>query len=251
MNTTKNTVLITGGSAGIGLEIAKLLSEKGNQVIITGRNKERLDKALQQLPGAVGIQSDISREAEINALAEKLRAEHPALNVVVNNAGAAHLYSLVAENINAAEKAKEEIQTNYLSIIQLNEKLLPLLKKQSEAAIVNVSSVVAFVPSGLATYSASKAALHSYTQALRIALENTTVKVFELIPPLVNTEFSAPIGGKENGMPSSEVAAHFLSSFEKDELEIRVGQTEAVYRLFLSDPAEALKLINTQRKIKP
>lgn len=250
MNTAKNTVLITGGSAGIGLEIAKLLSEKGNQVIITGRNKERLDKALQQLPGAVGIQSDISHEAEINALAEKLQAEFPALNVVINNAGAAHLYSLVAENINASEKAKDEIQTNYLSIIQLNEKLLPLLQKQKEAAIVNVSSVVAFVPSGLATYSASKAALHSYTQALRIALESTSVKVFELIPPLVNTEFSAPIGGK-NGMPSSEVAEHFLSSFEKDKFEIRVGQTEVVYRLFLSDPAEALKLINAQRDVKP
>lgn len=249
MNTVNNTVLISGGSAGIGLEIARLFSENGNKVIITGRNKERLDKALHQLPNAIGIQSDISSEADTSALAEKINLEYPNLNMVINNAGAAHLYSLVAENVNAVEKAQEEMLTNYLSIIRLNEKLLPLLKKQKEAAIVNVSSVVAIVPSGLATYSASKAALHSYTQALRIALENISspVKVFELMPPLVNTEFSAPIGG-ERGMPAFEVAEQLLRSIEKDEFEIRVGQTETVYRLYLSNPSEALKLVNAQRE---
>ncbi len=253
MKITENTILITGGSAGIGLEIAKLFSEKGNKVIITGRNKERLDNALQQIPNVIGIQSDISNEADTNALVEKIKLEYPNLNVVINNAGAAQVYNLVAENVNASEKAQEEMLTNYFSIIRLNEKLLPLLKTQKEAAIVNVSSVVAFVPGGLATYSASKAALHSYTQALRVALDNisSSVKVFELMPPLVNTEFSAPIGG-QNGMPASEVAEQFLSGFEKDELEIRVGQTEAVYRLFLSNPAEALKLVNAQREqVKP
>lgn len=252
MNTTNNTVLITGGSAGIGLEIAKLFSKKGNKVIITGRNAGRLEKALRQLPNAIGIQSDISKEADINALEKKINADYPNLNVLINNAGAAYVYNLVTENVNATEKAQEEMLTNYLSIIRLNEKLLPLLKMQKEAAIVNVSSVVAFVPSGLATYSASKAALHSYTQALRIALENisSSVKVFELMPPLVNTEFSAPIGG-QNGIPASNVAAQLLTSLEKDEFEIRVGQTEAVYRLFLSDPAEALKLVNAQREVNP
>lgn len=248
MKVTRNTMLITGGSAGIGLEIAKLFSAKGNKVIITGRNKERLENALQQIPNSIGIQSDVSNESETNALVEKLKAEHPDLNVVINNAGAAQVYNLTSENVNAAEKAQEEIQTNYISIIRLNEKLLPLLKTQKEAAIVNVSSIVAYVPSGLATYSASKAALHSYTQSLRIALDHisSSVKVFELLPPLVNTEFSAPIGG-QNGMPASEVAESLLNGFDNDEFEIRVGQTEDVYRLFLSNPAEALKLLNTER----
>lgn len=247
MNTVNNTVLVTGGSAGIGLEIAKLFSEKGNKVIITGRNKARLDKALELLPNAVGIQGDISSEADTNALVEKVKQEYPDLNVVINNAGAAYVYNLLAENVNADEKAQDEMQTNYFSIIRLTEKLLPLLRTQKEAAIVNVSSIVAFVPAGLVTYSASKAALHSYTQSLRIALDNisSSVKVFELMPPLVDTEFSAPIGGK-NGMPASEVAQQFWHSFENNELEIRVGQTEDVYRLFLSNPAEALKLMNSQ-----
>src|SRR5690606_12236956 len=125
-------------------------------------------------------------------------------------------------------------------------KLLPLLKKQANAAIVNVSSIVAFVPGKLATYSASKAALHSYTQALRLALENTSVKVFELMPPLVDTEFSAPIGGK-NGISPSVVAEQFLEGLASNRYEIRVGQTEALYRIFLSSPEQALRQLNGPR----
>ncbi len=248
MNTINNTILITGGSAGIGFEIAKLFSEKGNKVIITGRNKERLYKALQHLPNTIGIQSDVSKESDTNDLIERIKAEHPDINVLINNAGAAYVYSLATDNVNAFEKAAAEILTNYLSIIQLNEKLLPLLKQKENAAIVNVSSVVAFVPGSLATYSASKAALHSYTQSLRLALENiSSVKVFELMPPLVDTEFSAPIGGS-NGMPASEVAVQFMNGFENEEYEIRVGQTENIYRLFLSSPAEALSFLNAHRE---
>jgi len=249
MNTTNNTVLISGGSAGIGLEIAKLFSAKGNKVIITGRTKERLDKALQLLPNAIGIQSDVSNQSDTNDLVEKIKAAYPDVNILINNAGAASVYNLATENVNAAAKAEEEVFTNYLSIIRLNEKLLPLLKQQKEAAIVNVSSVVAYVPGSLATYSASKAALHSYTQSLRIALEKiySSVKVFELMPPLVNTEFSAPIGGSA-GIEPSVVAEQFLNGLEKDEYEIRVGQTEDIYRLFLSNPAEALKVMNGLRE---
>ncbi|EJL69572.1 SDR family oxidoreductase [Chryseobacterium populi] len=250
MNTKHNTVLISGGTAGIGLEIAKLFSANGNKVIITGRTKERLEKALQLLPNATGIQCDITNEEETNALVEKVKSEHKELNVLINNAGAAHVYNLAAENVNAVEKAQEEMLTNYFSIIRLNEKLLPLLKQQKEAAIVNVSSVVAFVPGSLATYSASKAALHSYTQSLRIALNkevSSSVKVFELMPPLVDTEFSAPIGG-HNGIPASEVATQFINGFENDDLEIRVGQTEDIYRLHLANPSEALKVMNGLRE---
>lgn len=248
MNTTNNTVLISGGTAGIGLEIAKLFSAKGNKVIITGRSKERLDKALQELPNAVGIQCDVSKQTDTDSLVEKIKAEHPGVNILINNAGAAFVYNLVTENVNAAEKAETEILTNYLSVIRLNEKLLPLLNQQKEAAIVNVSSVVAFVPGSLATYSASKAALHSYTQSLRIALANvSSVKIFELMPPLVNTEFSAPIGGSK-GMNPADVAERLFNSLGKDEYEIHVGQTEDIYRLFLSSPAEALKFMNTNRE---
>ncbi len=248
MNLTDKTILITGGSAGIGLEIAKLLSAKGNKVIITGRNPERLNKALQWLPGAIAIQSDISKEPDVNELVEKINAEHTGLDILINNAGAAFVYNLATEHVNAYGKAEAEMLTNYLSVIRLNEKLLPLLRQKKEAAIVNVSSIVAFVPGSLATYSASKAALHSYTQSLRLALESVSaVKVFELMPPLVNTEFSAPIGGSA-GIEPSVVAEQFINGLENDEYEIRVGQTEVIYRLFLSSPSEALKTMNASRQ---
>ncbi|TDE10513.1 SDR family oxidoreductase [Dyadobacter psychrotolerans] len=239
MKTTNNTVLISGGSAGIGLEIAKLFSANGNKIIITGRNKERLDKALSQLNNATGIVSDVSDSKDTEALVETLVNDFPDLNIVINNAGQAYLYD-VSNSAGAFEKAEDEILTNYLAVIRLNEKLLPLLKSRTEAAIVNVSSVVAFVPGSLATYSASKAALHSYSQSLRIALARTSdVKVFELMPPLVDTEFSAPINGK-NGMAASAVASDFIEALQNDLYEIRVGNTQHIYDLYLSSPAEAL-----------
>lgn len=246
MKTTNNTVLITGGSAGIGFEITKLLSEKGNDVIITGRNKERLQQAASKLKHVTAIASDVSNEADVNHLVDKLSADFPALNMVINNAGSAFVYDL-SKDTGAFANAQEEMLTNYLSVIRLNEKLLPLLKLQPYAAIVNVSSVVAFVPGSLSTYSASKAALHSYTQSLRMALEETSVSVFELMPPLVDTAFSAPIGG-HNGIAPSAVAAQVFEALQNDVFEIRVGNTEQVYRLFLSSPEEALHLMNANRK---
>jgi uncharacterized oxidoreductase len=179
MKTTNNTILITGGSAGIGFEIAKSLSEKGNHVIITGRNADRLEKAAAQLKNVTPIVSDVANEQDVDKLVSILHEKFPALNVVINNAGHSYVYKLeVGTPVTA--KAKEEMQTNYFSVISLNEKLLPLLSKQTEAAIVNVSSIVSFAPGiNLPGYSASKAALHSYTQTLRFTLKDTSVKVFE------------------------------------------------------------------------
>jgi len=245
MKTTNNTVLITGGSAGIGLEMARLFSETGNEVIITGRNKERLLQAAAGLSNVTPIVSDVSNANEVLALTEQLKERFPALNIVVNNAGSAFVYNL-ATGTGAFEKAQEEMLTNYLAVVRINELLLPLLKAQPAAAIVNVSSIVAFVPGSLATYSASKAALHSYTQSLRRALSTgTNIRVFELMPPLVNTSFSAPIGGV-NGIAPSIVADDLLEALARDEYEIRVGDTEQIYQLSLSSPAEAFNAMNRQ-----
>ncbi len=248
MRTSKNTILITGGSAGIGFETAKLLSEKGNQVIIIGRDKDRMEKATAQLRNVTAIVSDVTKAEDVKKLVEQLSKDFPQLNVVINNAGRAILYNLREANVNAFEKAQDEMMTNYFSVIRLNELLLPQLKKQNEAAIVNVSSVVAFAPGiTLPTYAASKAALHSYTQSLRVTLEDTTIKVFELMPPLVNTELSKDIGGI-NGIHPSQVAQEFLTAFEKDEYEIHVGDTAHVYKLFLSSPESAVKMMNANRE---
>ncbi|MFT3703431.1 MAG: SDR family NAD(P)-dependent oxidoreductase [Agriterribacter sp.] len=244
MKTTGNTVLITGGSAGIGFETARLLGEKGNRVIITGRDAVRLEHAAAHLKNVTTIQSDVSDERQVVELVKKLQQDFPELNVVINNAGRAILHN-ISEAEDGFSKAQEEMLTNYLSIIRLNEKLLPLLKAQQNAAIVNVSSIVAFVPNRvLSTYGASKAALHSYTQSLRLSLQQTAVKVFELMPPLVNTEFSQEIGGSK-GIPPSEVAQQLLDGLENNNYEIHVGRTAELYKLFLSSPQEALLAMNS------
>ncbi|KAA9347178.1 SDR family oxidoreductase [Larkinella humicola] len=248
MKTQNNTVLITGGSAGIGFEIAKLFAQNGNQVIITGRNAERLQQAAAQLDNTTAIVSDVSNPADVDQLVERLNKDFPTLNLVINNAGRAFYYSLSEDGIQASDKAGEEMTTNYLSIIRLTEKLLPLLKKQSEAALVNVSSIVAFVPGHTtATYSASKAALHAYTQAMRYTLaKDTSIKVFELMPPLVNTDFSQEIGGI-NGISPTVVAQDLLTALATDTYEIHVGNTATLYKLFLSSPEEAFLALNTGR----
>jgi uncharacterized oxidoreductase len=234
MKTINNTVLITGGSAGIGFETAKSFAENNNHVIIIGRNQQRLDKAVALLKNATAIKSDVSKAEDVEKLVVRLHKDFPQLNVVINNAASAYVYNMTETDSNAFEKASEEILTNYLAIIRLNEKLLPLLKQQAEAAIVNVSSIVAFAAPAatMPTYGASKAALHSYTNSLRIVLEDTPVKVFELMPPLVDTEFSEAIGGATNGIPPKQVADDLFAAMENDQFEIHVGRTAEIFNNF-------------------
>lgn len=250
MKTSNNTILITGGGSGIGLEMAKLFSAD-NTVIITGRTADKLHKAAKELPNVKSITADINNAEDVDNLVEKLHADHPDLNIVINNAGLAHYFRLTDPNANAFEKAGEEIMTNYLSIVRLTEKLLPLLQKQQEAAFVNVSSIAAFSPGVvLPGYAVSKAALHSYSQVLRISLEKLdkqpVVKVFELMPPLVNTSFSKDIGG-ENGISPQDVALELKKALENDTYEIHVGATAEFYKLYLSSPEAALQAINATK----
>ena len=215
MNTTNNTVLITGGSAGIGFEMAKQFIARGNKVIIAGRNAERLQKAAMQIPGVTAIQADVTNKEDVAKLVKTITTNHPDLNMLINNAGRPFVYTLDGES-DAYSKATTEMDTNYLSIVNVTEQLLPILRTKADAAIVNVSSIVAFAPSAvLPTYTASKAALHAYTKTLRYTLKDTSIKVFELMPPLVDTEFSAEIGG-HNGIKPSVVASELIVALERD-----------------------------------
>ncbi|HTJ12842.1 MAG TPA: SDR family NAD(P)-dependent oxidoreductase [Dinghuibacter sp.] len=247
MKTTNNTVLITGGSAGIGFQIAKAFIEKGNDVIITGRDEARLKAAAARLGRVTTITGDVSDPADVERLVSRIEKDFPALNILVNNAGRVYVHDF--NNFTGVEaKALDELTTNYLSVIGLTEKLLPVLKRQPEAAVVNVTSIVALVPGAImATYSASKAALHSYTQSLRLILQKTAVKVFELYPPLVNTEFSKEIGGEQHGIAPEVVADRLLTGLAADESDIRVGMTEDLYRFSLTSPEGALQKLNEAR----
>ena len=230
MKTSGNTVFISGGSAGIGLAIAKKLSAAGNKIIINGRNEERLEKALKELDNAVAIQGDLSVEADRIRIAKALKEDYFGVNIIINNAGAAFGY-LLSETINAHEKAAIEMNTNYFSVIHFTELMLPHLVEKPAAAVINVSSIAVFGSHKfLPTYGATKAALHSYTVALRETYEEVkNVQIYEVYPPLVNTEFSAEIGGA-NGIPASEVADELFLALEKNQFDVPVGDTKQFFQ---------------------
>jgi uncharacterized oxidoreductase len=231
MKTRGNTVFISGGSAGIGLAIAKKLTAAGNKVIINGRSKERLQRALNELDNAAGIQGDLSVESERIRIAGQLKEQHPDVNIIINNAGAAHAY-LLSGVTNAHQKATAEMNTNYFSVIHFTELLLPHLLEKEEAAVVNVSSIAVFNSHKfLPTYGAAKAALHSYTEALRLTYEEQkNLQIYEVYPPLVNTEFSAEIGGA-NGIPPSEVADELFSALGNGQFDVPVGDSKLFLKI--------------------
>jgi uncharacterized oxidoreductase len=151
-----------------------------------------------------------------------------------------------SETAGAEDKARQEMETNYFSLIRLTEKLLPVLKKQPEGAIVNVTSIVAFSPVAvIPSYSDSKAAVHSYTLSLRHTLaQDTNIEVYELMPPTVNTEFSREIGGETNGMPAVDVAEGLLNGLKNKNYEIAVGKTIDFRSHFYPSESAAFDVIN-------
>jgi uncharacterized oxidoreductase len=242
MQTNNNTVLITGGGSGIGFETAKLLASTGNHVIITGRNKSKLEKAASLLPNTTAIVADITDAAAVDQLVARIRTDFPKLNMLFNNAAHAFAYSLSAD-ADVYSKAAAEFDTNVLSVMRLTENLWPVLEQQPYAAVVNITSIVSLVPaSRIPTYSATKAALHSYSQSLRLALRETNVRVFEVMPPLVDTEFARELSGTK--MQPEEVAAAIIDGISNDVFEIHVGGTAALYQVFRQSPEAALKYLN-------
>lgn len=187
MELRNSTILITGGTSGIGLELVKQLTKHGANIIVTGRNANALRETKAKFPEVHTIQNDVSNPHEIERLYEDVTEEFPELNIIINNAGMMRLIdlrdtALDLENINS------EIATNLSGTIQMVHQFLPHLLTKKSAAIVNVSSGIAFMAySPAPIYSASKAGVHAYTQALRLQLEDTNVKVFEMIPPGVKT----------------------------------------------------------------
>jgi len=244
MKTSGNTILITGAASGIGLEIAKLFSQKNNKVILADRSIDQLKIEAAKLENAVAIAVDLTDENDINKLIQTIKLNHSELNIAVLNAGAANDYSLYSTEYDL-EYAKSEINTNYLANVRLTHALEPLLSTKEDAAFVVTTSGLAFVPNlNYPTYSVTKAALHSYVLASRLALKRkgSNIKFFDLMPPLTETPLAKGLDAPK--ITAAEVAAWFIKSFEKDELEIRVGDTEKIYQLFLKSPEEALMAVN-------
>ncbi|MEH6681239.1 MAG: SDR family NAD(P)-dependent oxidoreductase [Sediminicola sp.] len=187
MELKNSTILITGGSSGIGLEFVRQLTEQGARIIVTGRNPEALNEVQKKFPKIHVFQSDVSEPKEIEHLYRQVTAQFPQLNILINNAGLMRQIDLRDTNLDL-ENITGEINTNLSGTIQMVHQFLPHLLKQKSAAIINVSSGIAFMSYSIAPiYSASKAGLHAYTKTLRLQLDKTAVKVFEVIPPGVNT----------------------------------------------------------------
>jgi uncharacterized oxidoreductase len=213
MNITGNTILITGGGSGIGRGLAEALQAKGNQVIIAGRRKAALEATVAANPGMRSLTLDIEDPTAIKAFAEKVAAEFPSLNVLMNNAGIMRAENLLEEQ-NLAD-VEAIVTTNLLGPIRLTAALLPLLRKQAQSTVINVSSGLAFVPLAVTpTYCATKAGLHSYTCSLRYQLKDTTTEVLEIIPPYVQTDL---LGGAEDprAMPLKDFIAQTMEIFNK------------------------------------
>lgn len=229
MELNGNTILITGGSRGIGLEMARQFTRAGNQVIITGRNSDHLSVAAAEISNLSTIQSDAGDPAQIKSLADQVCAEFPETNIVINNAGIMWRVNLQDHEL-PLDKLTGEIDINLKGPIQMVDAFLPHLRKAEDAAIVNVSSGLAFVPLPIsAVYCATKAALHSYTQSLRVQLSNTGIRVFELMPPATETDLMGEFDESDmkgiSIMKTGKMVETFIEGLAKDQLEIRPGQS--------------------------
>lgn len=245
MDLKNKTILITGGTAGIGLEATKQFLEMGAKVIITGRSQDKLDTVKKMYPNVIAIKSDAANEADTISLYNQVQ-RLGGIDILYNNAGVGVMPSNLGVTSNKHfEGAEYEMNINYLAVIRLNNLFLDMLKSRKEGAIINTTSVLSYVPSLLeATYSATKTALAFYTKSLRehLRIANSSVKVFELLPPAVETELIAH--RKIKKMSTEKLIKGLIAGLQKDQYTIRMGYTATFYYLNRFFPKLAFSLVN-------
>ncbi|MBD3730308.1 MAG: SDR family oxidoreductase [Sphingomonadales bacterium] len=220
MKTSGNTILVTGGGSGIGRELAQRWHDMGNVVIVAGRSEGSLRETAAGRANMHIMRLDIADPADIARFAGEILAAHPALNVLVNNAGIMRFEDIAAPRDLA--DAEDTVATNLLGPIRLIDALVAHLQQAEDAAIVNVTSGLAFVPMPrAATYSATKAALHSYTVSLRVKLAGA-VEVIEIAPPAVQTELTPGQATRDGYMPLDSFIAETMAPFEAGEVPAEV-----------------------------
>ena len=248
MKISRNTVLITGGATGIGFSLAEAFLREGNQVIICGRRESKLLAAQKKLRGLHIKVCDVSKEGERKLLFDWATSNFKSLNILVNNAGVQREVDFT-KGLLELKESKNEIKINLEAPIYLSAFFIPHLMNQKEAAIINVSSGVAFIPMAIApVYCATKAAIHSFSLSLRHQLSGTAVKVYEVIPPIVDTELdkgAREARGQENrGIKPKEVALTTMKGIENDEYEIAIGMAQNLRTGSRTDPDRTFQLIN-------
>lgn len=242
----KNKIaLVTGGGSGIGLAISKALLKEGTRVIICGRNTSKLELAKKQNPELNIEKCDITNSSDIKQLVESVTEKYGGIDILINNAG---MFAQVdyTQTIESFDMQEHEINVDFTSPLRMIHHFLSLLKSRKEAAVVNVSSGLAYVPLALApVYCASKAAVHSWTQSFRHQMANTNVKVFELLPPLVETEMVEDFKDQKM-MNADDLARDFIKGLLTDKFEITPGQSGQMKMMSRFMPAFIFKAINKQ-----
>lgn len=224
MHLSGNTILITGGSSGIGLALAKRFLDLKNKVIITGRNKEKLQKINLEHPEIDFFISDLSNHNSLLDLVKFIKQKHSGLNILINNAAVQYNYNF-ADDQNLIQKIEHEISTNLIAPIKLTSLLFPLLLQNSKSAIINVSSGLFISPKKSASvYCATKSAIHSFSKTLRYQTENTETKVFEIIPSLIDTPMT--FGRGKSKISPEKLVEEFIKDFKSDKFESYIGKTK-------------------------
>ena len=224
MQTTNNTVLITGGTSGIGLELMKQFYMLGNYVIVTSSSQLNLKKLQSEFPKIEIVVCDLGDHVSVRKLIDKCLMDYKNINIVINNAGIQNNYSWTDEK-DGYKKIENEIQINFTSPMHIIYGLLPMLAEKQNSAIVNVSSGLAFAPKKSApVYCATKSAIHNATKALRYQLETTSVKVFEVIPPLVDTAMTK--GRGKDKISPKQLVDEFIRNFKNDNFESNIGKVK-------------------------
>lgn len=244
MHVSNNKILITGGSSGIGLELAKQFLKKNNDVLICGRNLQRLQAAKQQNPELDFFQCDLAIPEECDKLVYWIQENHSNLNVLINNAAIVHKTSFL-EDAFALEKANLEFQINFMAPLRLIKKLASTLHQHISPTIINITTGLVYAPrADYSYYNANKAALHSFTQVLRIQLKKRNFRVIEILLPAVNTPWHK--GNPPKIAISTEKAVTMmLQELSAGKTEIKVGKVKLLHIISRISPRFALKKINS------
>jgi len=250
MNTTGNTILITGGATGIGFALAEAFLNEDNEVIICGRRERKLKEAKHKLSRVHIKKFDVSYETERQKLCRWAKSNFSNLNILVNNAGIQRQHVFTSPKVLKPPLVKDdEVAVNLVAPIRLCALFTQVLLRKKEPAIVNISSGLAFVPIAMMPiYCATKAALHSFTISLRHQLRNTNLRVFEAAPPATDTELDRTFAGEREhayrGISAQEVASAILEGIRADNQQIIIGQAQGLYDASLHNPSAIFRQLN-------